>query len=215
MSGSPAAARKVGSQSWWWMISFETTPAGILPGQRTTSGTRNAPSQFVFFSLRNGVMPRVWPAVLMRAVVGRVHDDRVVCDPELVQHVQQLRPRLLSWSIIVSWYGDCQRPAWPRLSGLVCVRNSACASCSSRRRTASPPSAWRRMKSMPAPVVSSSMVSMRFLVSGPVSSIRCLPSGPSEAPRSRRSSSSLAQRVQHAREARTGPGSSGNSSSAG
>ena len=27
------------------------------PGQRIISGTRNAPSQFVFFSLRNGVMP--------------------------------------------------------------------------------------------------------------------------------------------------------------
>jgi len=32
MSASPAAARKVGSQSWCWMISFETTPAGIAPG---------------------------------------------------------------------------------------------------------------------------------------------------------------------------------------
>ena len=32
-------------------------PAGILPGQRTRSGTRKAPSQFVFFSLRNIVMP--------------------------------------------------------------------------------------------------------------------------------------------------------------
>ena len=57
MSGSPAAARNVGSQSWCWTISFETVPAGILPGQRISSGTRNAPSQFVFFSLRNGVMP--------------------------------------------------------------------------------------------------------------------------------------------------------------
>ncbi len=57
MSGSPAAARNVGSQSWCCTISFDTTPAGILPGQRITSGTRNAPSQFVFFSLRNGVMP--------------------------------------------------------------------------------------------------------------------------------------------------------------
>ncbi len=28
----------------------------ILPGQRTMSGTRKAPSQFVFFSLRNGVI---------------------------------------------------------------------------------------------------------------------------------------------------------------
>ena len=57
MSGSPAAARNVGSQSWCWTISFETTPAGILPGQRIISGTRKAPSQLVFFSLRNGVIP--------------------------------------------------------------------------------------------------------------------------------------------------------------
>ena len=34
-----------------------TEPAAILPGQRTSIGTRNAPSQLVFFSLRNGVMP--------------------------------------------------------------------------------------------------------------------------------------------------------------
>ena len=39
------------------MISLETTPAGIRAGQRIISGTRNAPSQFVFFSLRKGVMP--------------------------------------------------------------------------------------------------------------------------------------------------------------
>ena len=57
MSASPAAARKVGSQSWCWTISLETVPGGILPGQRITWGTRKAPSQFVFFSLRNGVIP--------------------------------------------------------------------------------------------------------------------------------------------------------------
>ena len=38
------------------MISLETTPAGILPGQRTISGTRYAPSQLEFFSLRKGVI---------------------------------------------------------------------------------------------------------------------------------------------------------------
>jgi hypothetical protein len=57
MSGSPATARNVGNQSWCWTISLETKPAGIFPGQRMSSGTRKAPSQFVFFSLRNGVMP--------------------------------------------------------------------------------------------------------------------------------------------------------------
>jgi hypothetical protein len=56
MSGSPAADRNVGSQSWCCTISFDTTPAGMRPGQRISSGTRNAPSQLVFFSLRNGVV---------------------------------------------------------------------------------------------------------------------------------------------------------------
>ena len=36
---------------------METTPAGTLPGQRNSSGTRNPPSQLEFFSLRKGVMP--------------------------------------------------------------------------------------------------------------------------------------------------------------
>ena len=57
MSGSPAAASSVGSQSWCWMMSLEPLPALIFPGQRIISGTRNAPSQLVSFSLRNGVVP--------------------------------------------------------------------------------------------------------------------------------------------------------------
>ena len=57
MSGSPAAARNVGSQSWCWTISLEIEPAAMWPGHRTISGTRKAPSQLEFFSLRNGVMP--------------------------------------------------------------------------------------------------------------------------------------------------------------
>jgi hypothetical protein len=47
--GTSAANRDAGP------ISFETTPAGIFPGQRSTSGTRKAPSQLVFFSLRKDV----------------------------------------------------------------------------------------------------------------------------------------------------------------
>ena len=39
-SGSPAAASSVGSQSWCWMMSLETLPALIFPGQRINSGTR-------------------------------------------------------------------------------------------------------------------------------------------------------------------------------
>ncbi len=57
MSGSPAAANSVGNQSWCWMMSLDTIPALIFPGQRIISGTRKAPSQLVSFSLRNGVVP--------------------------------------------------------------------------------------------------------------------------------------------------------------
>ena len=101
-SGSPAAARNVGSQSWCCTISFETTPAGILPGQRTISGTRNAPSQFVFFSLRNGV------------IAPSGHE--FMCGPLSVPYMTIVSsaipsrssrssswPTFLSWSIIVSW----------------------------------------------------------------------------------------------------------------
>jgi hypothetical protein len=36
-------------------MSLETVPGLIQRGQRTMTGTRQAPSQFEFFSLRNGV----------------------------------------------------------------------------------------------------------------------------------------------------------------
>ena len=55
-SVSPAAASSVGNQSRPENISLETSPGLILPGQRTIAGTRKAPSQFVSFSLRNGVV---------------------------------------------------------------------------------------------------------------------------------------------------------------
>lgn len=56
MSASPAAASRVGGQSRTLTISLDTDPGLILPGQRIMAGTRIAPSQSVFFSLRNGVI---------------------------------------------------------------------------------------------------------------------------------------------------------------
>ena len=53
-------------------------------------GTRNAPSQLVFFSLRNGVIAAVRPGVHVRAVVGRVEDDGVVGDAEVVERLEEL-----------------------------------------------------------------------------------------------------------------------------
>ncbi len=102
ISGSPAAASSVGSQSVWLMISLETTPAGILPGQRTISGTRKAPSQLEFFSLRKGVM----------APSGQVF----MCGPLSVEYMTMVSsampssssrssiwPTCLSCSTITSW----------------------------------------------------------------------------------------------------------------
>ena len=54
-----------------------------------------------------------------------------------------------------------------------------------------PADCWRRMKSLAAATVSSSIVSIRFLVRGPVSSMRCLPTRP-KRPSSVGSSSSVA-----------------------
>ena len=53
---SPAAARIVGNQSSPETMSLETDPGLTWPGQRITAGTRNAPSQLVSFSDRNGVV---------------------------------------------------------------------------------------------------------------------------------------------------------------
>ena len=119
-SGSPAIARNVGSQSWWLTISLDTTPAAIRPGQRTSIGTRNAPSQLVFFSLRKGVIPPSGQ-LFMCGPLSVVYMTNVSSAMPSSSSRSSSSPTLRSWSIIVSWYGDCHGPAWPRLSGLVCV----------------------------------------------------------------------------------------------
>ncbi len=57
MSGSPAAASSVGSQSSCEKMSLTIVPGLITPGQRTSIGTRKPPSQVVPFSPWNGVVP--------------------------------------------------------------------------------------------------------------------------------------------------------------
>ena len=49
----------------------------------------------MFFSLRNGVMPASGQRVVVRAVVGRVDDDGVVGDAELVELVEHLPDMLV------------------------------------------------------------------------------------------------------------------------
>ena len=102
MSGSPAAARNVGSQSRWLTISFETAPAGIFPGQRMTKGTRKAPSQFVFFSERNGVMPASGQVFMCTPL--SVEYTTIVSSPmPSLSILSSTLPTCLSWSTMVSW----------------------------------------------------------------------------------------------------------------
>jgi hypothetical protein len=88
-----------------------------------------------------------------------------------------ISPTFLSWSIMVSWYGDCHRPACPRLSGFVWVRRCMWVVFSQQKKGL-PAARCRLIQSLAAAVNSSSQVSIRFLVSGPVSSILCLPTRP-------------------------------------
>ena len=67
---------------------LRVTPACHVPGQRTKHGTRYAPSQLLFFSEAKRGDGAVGPCVVVRAVVGRVHDDGVVGEPELVELVE-------------------------------------------------------------------------------------------------------------------------------
>jgi hypothetical protein len=84
------------------MISFETTPGGIFPGQRTISGTRKAPSQLVFFSLRNGVVPASGQ-VFMCGPLSVEYTTIVFSAIPSSSSLSSSAPTTLSWSIIVSW----------------------------------------------------------------------------------------------------------------
>ena len=83
-------ARNVGSQSWCCTISLETAPALIFPGQRMTRGMRNAPSQLVFFSLRNGVMAPSGQEFMCGPLSVEYITNVVSGDAQLVQKVEHL-----------------------------------------------------------------------------------------------------------------------------
>jgi hypothetical protein len=92
MFGSPAAARNVGSQSLWAMISLTWVPGLMTPGQRRRSGTRCPPSHVLLAVKRRA--PAVRPRHDLCAVVGAINDDGVVRDAEIVELVEQLADHL-------------------------------------------------------------------------------------------------------------------------
>ena len=118
----------------------------------------------------------VRPRVHVRPVVGRVHHDRVVGDPELVEQVEQLADVLVvvDHRVVVG-----RLPAAGLADALrfVCVRRCMWVVLT-QQKNGLRRLCWRRMKSPAAAANSSSHVSIRLRVSGPVSSIRCLPTRP-------------------------------------
>ena len=103
MFGSPAAARNVGAQSRWDMISLETVARLDLAGPANERGhTVGALPPRVFFSLRKQVVPasgqefRCGPlSVLYRTIVFSAMPSWSIRS--------RIAPTFWSWSIIVSW----------------------------------------------------------------------------------------------------------------
>src|SRR4029450_4682893 len=90
MSGTPAAAMMVGTMPPSAVMPFRTRPAGILPGQRRTSGARKPPSQPRPFSPRNGVVPPSGQVNFSAPLSVGKHHDGVAGDAQLIQLGQQL-----------------------------------------------------------------------------------------------------------------------------
>ena len=184
MSGSPAAARSVGSQSRWLTISLETDAGRDLarPAHHRRHAEGAFPVGVLLVAERRHAGVR--PGVHVRPVVGAVHDDGVVGDAQLVEQVEQLADVL----VVVDHHVVVLGLPAPGLAAALRLGVGAevhVRGVEPARRTACRPACCRLMKSLAAARNSSSTVSMRFFVSGPVSSIFCLPSAvrPSSAAR--------------------------------
>src|SRR6185312_13410635 len=166
----------VGNQSRPETISFETSPGLIRPGQRIIAGTRKAPSQLVSFSLRNCVVAASghdhWLGPLSVEYTTMV----LLAMPRSSTALSNL-PTSPSCSIMPSAYSLPGIPLWPIISGRTWV-NTCIRVVFIQTKNGLPDLLCRLMYSMAAAVVSSSMVSIRLRVKGPVSSQLCLPTRP-------------------------------------
>ena len=111
----------------------------------------------------------------MRPVVGGVDDDGVVGDAEVVERLEQRPDMAVVLDHAVDVFADAALALG--FAGRTCVWKCIRVELHQQKNGLFA-RACRCMKSTAALQVSSSMVSMRFLVSGPVSSIVCLPTLP-------------------------------------
>jgi hypothetical protein len=83
------------------MISIEMLPGLILPGHRTIAGTRKAPSQLVFFSLRDGVVAASGQ-LLACGPLSVLYITIVLSATPSSSSLASTVPTFLSWSTITS-----------------------------------------------------------------------------------------------------------------
>ena len=165
----------VGTTSSSETMPLSTCPAGILlrPADHARRPEPALPAETLLSTERRGAA--VGPGELLGSVVGREDHQRVLGDAELVELAQQFADHpveLLHPVGVNSQYRSCR---FQRSESRVhtCMRVELC-----QRKNGLPSACARSMKSSERASRSSSIVSIRFRVSGPVSPITCLPDAP-------------------------------------
>ena len=98
-----------------------------VPGQRTRHGTRNAPSQLVFFSERNGVIAPSGQVFMCGPLSVLVDDDRIVGDAHVVQRLEQCADGVVVLDHAVDVFAVAMRVAAAMLRrGRACAGACAC-----------------------------------------------------------------------------------------
>src|SRR5215831_13491061 len=158
----------------WAPISLLTVPGFMTPGQRMTHGTRQPPSQLVSFSDRNGVVPPSGQ-VNTSAPLSVDHITIVLSAMPSSSNFLSNWPTMPSCSTMPSGY--VPSPVTPCDSFFRCVK--MCIRVELNQQKNGLPSFCDFSMNFRAPSRnSSSTVSIRFVVNGPVFSIFCLPTFP-------------------------------------
>src|SRR5215213_6281305 len=170
-SGSPATASSVGNMSMCETMPFSTVFALILPGQRTKHGTRQPPSQLLSFCPRNGVLAPSGQ-VSFSGPLSVEYMTMVLSVTPSSSSFASSSPICSSCTTIRSLYGSC--PLLPRFFSATCVRKCMAVALYQRKNGLSAFTCFST-QSIAFAVISSSIVSIRFLVNGPVSTTVCPP----------------------------------------